>query len=69
MKRNKSPGSDGFSSEFFKVFCNKLGPFIVRCLNYGYSTGELSITQCAVTYMTEISLIVTLINQITYLPT
>ena len=45
MKRNKSPGSDGFSSEFFKVFWNKLGPFIVRSLNYGYSTGELSITQ------------------------
>ena len=45
MNRNKSPGSDGFSSEFFKEFWNKLGPFIVRSLNYGYSTGELSITQ------------------------
>ena len=45
MKRNKSPGSDGFSSEFFKVFWKTLGPFIVRSLNYGYTTGELSITQ------------------------
>ena len=45
MKKNKSPGSDGFSPEFFIVFWKQLGNFIVRSLNYGYASGELSITQ------------------------
>lgn len=45
MSNNKSPGSDGFSSEFFKVFWQKLGHFVVRSLNYGFHNGELSITQ------------------------
>ena len=27
MKNNKSPGTDGFSSEFFKVFWKKIGTF------------------------------------------
>ncbi|KAK3093924.1 hypothetical protein FSP39_021885 [Pinctada imbricata] len=30
MKSNKSPGSDGFTAEFFKVFWKKLGTFVVR---------------------------------------
>ena len=45
MKSDKSPGSDGFTSEFFKVFWKRLGPFVTRSLNYGYETGELSVTQ------------------------
>ena len=45
MKNNKSPGSDGFTSEFFKVFWKQLGPFIVRSLNEGFRKGELSNTQ------------------------
>ena len=45
MSNNKSPGSDGFSSEFFKIFWNKLGHFVVRSLNYGYEVSELSSTQ------------------------
>ena len=45
MSNNKSPGSDGFSSEFLKMFWKELGHFIVRSLNYGYDCGELSITQ------------------------
>ncbi len=36
MKNDKSPGSDGFTAEFFKVFWNKLGPFIVRSINYTF---------------------------------
>ena len=35
MKSDKSPGSDGFTSEFFKVFWKRLGPFVTRSLNYG----------------------------------
>ena len=45
MKNNKSPGSDGFSTEFFKMFWNKLGYFVIRSLNFGYLHGELSSTQ------------------------
>ena len=45
MKNDKSPGLSGFAAEFFKVFWNKLRTFVLRSLNYGYLTGELSITQ------------------------
>ena len=45
LKNNKSPGSDGFTSEFFKVFWKQLVNFIVRSLNFGYNKGELSVTQ------------------------
>lgn len=45
MKNNKSPGSDGFTTEFFKFFWKNLGNFIVRSLNYGFSSGQLSVTQ------------------------
>ena len=45
MSNNRSPGSDDFSTEFFKMFWKKMGHFVVRCINYGFSKGELSITQ------------------------
>ena len=45
MKSNKSPGSSGFTPEFFKMFWIKLGYFVLRSLNYAYAVGELSITQ------------------------
>ena len=45
MKNNKSPGSDGFTVEFFKCFWKQLGNFIVRSINFGYMTGQLSVTQ------------------------
>jgi hypothetical protein len=45
MSHNKSPGSDGFTAEFFKVFWSKLGPFVVRSLNESLYKGELSTTQ------------------------
>ena len=45
MSNNKSPGSDGFSAEFFKVFWKVLGQFIVRSINYGFQNGDLSVTQ------------------------
>ena len=32
MSNNKSPGSDGFTSEFFKFVSLQLGPFVVRSL-------------------------------------
>ena len=45
MKSNKSPGSDGFSAEFFKMFWKYIGVFVVRSINYGYRNGILSVTQ------------------------
>ena len=45
MQNNKSPGSTGFTTEFFKFFWKDLGMFIVRSLNYGFEIGELSSTQ------------------------
>ena len=44
MSNNKSPGSDGFTSEFLKFFWKDLKYFIVESLNYGYSVGEMSVT-------------------------
>ena len=45
MKNNKSPGSDGYTAEFFKFFWSDLGVFLVRALNYGFLSGQLSVTQ------------------------
>ena len=42
MKNGKSPGTDGFTSEFFKFFWKKIGSFIVRALNESFRDGELS---------------------------
>ena len=49
MKNNKSPGSDGFTVEFFNFFSSffwrQLGAFVVKSLNNGFRKGELSSTQ------------------------
>ena len=45
MENNKSPGSTGFSSEFFKFFWKDLGNFLVNSLNYSFDQRELSTTQ------------------------
>ena len=34
MSNNRSPGSDGFSAEFFKVFWKELGQSIVKSINF-----------------------------------
>ena len=45
MKNNKSPGTDGFTSEFFRFFYNDIKVFIKRSLNEGYHEGKLSISE------------------------
>ena len=45
MKNEKSPGSDGFTAEFFKVFWCDLGGFVIRSFNEGLQLQKLSITQ------------------------
>jgi hypothetical protein len=41
MKNEKSPGSNGFTREFFKFFLNNLENFFFQSINYGYKTGQL----------------------------
>ena len=45
MKNNRSPGSDGFTTEFFKFFWIDIGKYLLRALNYGFEYRELSSTQ------------------------
>jgi len=45
MKNNKSPGLDGFTAEFFKVFFTDLSWFLLRSINEAFKFGSLSTTQ------------------------
>ena len=45
MKNDKSPGSGGFTAEFFQFFFTDLDTFMVRSINYGFYNGQMSITQ------------------------
>ena len=46
---NKSPGSDGISVEFYKVFWDKLTKFLIDSYNYTFENDILSIEQrCAI---------------------
>ena len=44
MKNNKTPGIDGLSAEFFKIFWCKLKYFVQRVLNASYINGILPLT-------------------------
>ena len=45
LSNNRSPGSDGFPYEFFKVFWSDIKHFLHRSLRQGVAEGELSVTQ------------------------
>ena len=45
MKNGKSPGTDGYTAEFYKFFWKDIGNFVLESLNESFTTGELSITQ------------------------
>ena len=45
MKDNKSPGSDGLPSEFYKIFWQDIKKLVIGPLNAAYDNGELSPTQ------------------------
>ena len=43
--QNKTPGSDGFTIEFYRCFWNVVAPFMVDSFNYGFENGLLTISQ------------------------
>ena len=46
MKNDKSPGSDGYTAEFFQLFFSDLGVFLTRSINNGFEKkNEMSVTQ------------------------
>ena len=42
MKNKKSPGSDGLTTEFYKLFWNDIKQFYINSINYSYQHGELT---------------------------
>ena len=42
---NKTPGSNGFTIEFYRFFWNATGPIMVDSFNYAFENGEVSISQ------------------------
>ena len=45
FQKNKTPGSDGLTVEFYLAFWTILGKHLVACLNYAHDHGELSNSQ------------------------
>ena len=45
FEKNKTPGNDGLTVEFYLAFWPILGEHLVACLNYAHKYGELSISQ------------------------
>ena len=45
FQNDKTPGSDGFTIEFYRRFWNPLGKLMVDSFNYAFQTGKLSISQ------------------------
>jgi hypothetical protein len=37
MINGKSPGSDGYTVDFYKFFWKDIGPFVFQSLFYGYT--------------------------------
>ena len=45
LKNGKSPGSDGFPPDFYKMFWTRIKMHLLQSLNYGFNTGQQSVNQ------------------------
>ena len=45
FQNNKTPGSDGFTIAFYRLFWEVIGHYVVDSFNYAYEHGHLSISQ------------------------
>ena len=45
MPNSKSPGTDGFPAEFYKVFWIDLKNILMSCYSFAFRTGQLSTSQ------------------------
>ena len=45
MNNNISPGSDGITTEFYKIFWNDIKSFYIKSLNYSFENGSLTTLQ------------------------
>ena len=45
MNNGKSPGSDGLTTEFFKIFWNTIKSFYIKSVNYSYEHNTLTTIQ------------------------
>ena len=42
MKNQKSPGSDGITTEFYKIFRNDIKEYYKKSINFSFQNGELT---------------------------
>ena len=42
---NRTPGTDGLTSEFYRYFWNAVSKFMAESFNYAFQHGSLSISQ------------------------
>ena len=45
INNNKSPGSDGITTEFYQMFWNDLKSFYIKPLNYFFKNGSVTTLQ------------------------
>ena len=45
MQNNKSPGSDGITTELYKIFWNDIKSFYIKSLNFSFENGSLTTLQ------------------------
>ena len=45
MPASKTPGNDGLTKEFYIAFFDKLGPWLLKCLNFAFEKGVLTASQ------------------------
>ena len=45
MPASKTPGNDGLTKEFYIAFFDKLGPWLLKCLNFSFENGVLTTSQ------------------------